>query len=219
MERDHYAILFRQNQNNFKKCWSVLKEVINKNKKSTVNQNQTFMSNGKLLTDKSDIVQHFNNYFSNIGSSLAKNLKTENINPLDYVKSIKNSIFLKDVDSNEVKNIIVTLKNTCPGYDNIHTKVIKSTYNLFLIPLTHILNQSIDQGIFPIELKNAKIIPLFKGGDTMLLNNYRPVSILSIFSKVLKKLMYNRLFSFLSKTSFYININLDFEKVTAQIWH
>ena len=212
VEQDHYAILFRQNQNNFKKCWSVLKEVINKNKKSTVNQNQTFMSNGKLLTDKSDIVQHFNNYFSNIGSSLAKNLKTENINPLDYVKSIKNSIFLKDVDSNEVKNIIVTLKNTCPGYDNIHTKVIKSTYNLFLIPLTHVLNQSIDQGIFSIELKNAKIIPLFKGGDTMLLNNYRPVSILSIFSKVLKKLMYNRLFSFLSKNKLLYKYQFGFRK-------
>ena len=85
-------------------------------------------------------------------------------------------------------------------------------FHLFLIPLTHVLNQSIAQGIFPIELKTAKIIPLFKGGDTMLLNNYRPVSILPIFSKVLEKLMYNRLFSFLSKNKLLYKYQFGFRK-------
>ena len=61
------------------------------------------------------------------------------------------------------------------------------------------LKESLTQGIVPDELKIAKVIPTFKGGDDMLINNYLPVSILPVFSKVQERLMYNRLYSFITK--------------------
>ena len=67
---------------------------------------------------------------------------------------------------------------------------------------------SIPNGIFPDELRLTKVIPLFKSGDIMLTNNCRPVSILPLFSKVLKKLMYASLLSILKNISSYICINL-----------
>ena len=77
--------------------------------------------------------------------------------------------------------------------------MVKKTYSSFIEPITHILNISITEGVFPNELKIAKVIPLFKSGDTMIFSNYRPVSVLPVFSKILERLMYNRLLGFINK--------------------
>ena len=67
------------------------------------------------------------------------------------------------------------LKNYSHGCDGIHTKVVENTYNVFSEPLLHILNLSITQGVFPDELKIARVIPIYKGGNSMMLNSYWPV--------------------------------------------
>jgi len=66
-------------------------------------------------------------------------------------------------------------------------------------PLVHICNISFQYGIFPEQMKIAKIKPLYKNGDKYSIQNYRPISVLSAFSKILEKLMYNRLLTFLKK--------------------
>jgi hypothetical protein len=77
--------------------------------------------------------------------------------------------------------------------------IIKSLYKSFIVPLTHVLNLSITQGVVPNELKIAKIIPLFKHGDSKLMKNYRPISVLPVFSKILEKLVYKRTIEFIKK--------------------
>ena len=72
-------------------------------------------------------------------------------------------------------------------------------YNSFIVPLTHIMNLSISKGVFPCELKVARVIALFKANDPMYFSNYRPVSVLPLFSKILERLMYKRLLSFINK--------------------
>ena len=66
--------------------------------------------------------------------------------------------------------------------------------NFFIHPLAYVTNLSLSQGIFPDELKKAKIIPLYKANDPMLFNNYRPISLLPLFSKVLERIIYMFLF-------------------------
>ena len=80
-------------------------------------------------------------------------------------------------------------------------KVVKASYASFIEPLTHILNLSIRNGVVPIEMKLAKVTPLLKTDDPMIFSNYRPVSVLPAFSKILERLMYNRLLSFINKFS------------------
>ena len=70
------------------------------------------------------------------------------------------------------------LKNSSPGWDNFQSNVIKDTSDFLLLPLTHLLTLSITQGVFPDELKIAKVIPIFKSGDSAQIGNYRPVSVL-----------------------------------------
>jgi hypothetical protein len=68
-------------------------------------------------------------------------------------------------------------------------------------PLADICNVSFASGIFPDRLKIAKVKPLYKKGNTGEFQNYRPISLSSVFSKIVEKLMYNRLMSFITKNN------------------
>ena len=103
------------------------------------------------------------------------------------------------MSENEVMKTIKNLKNSSPGWDCICPQKIKETTTALCKPLTHVLNLSFSTGYFPEELKLTKIIPLFKANDNMHLNNYRPIAILSVFSKIFEKLMYKRLYKFINK--------------------
>ena len=106
---------------------------------------------------------------------------------------------LDNVFIDEIVNIIKSLKEGSSGWDGICCSIIKSTYTAFIEPLTHVFNLSLTQGVFPNELKVARVVPLFKSGNAMIFSNYRPVSVLPVFSKILERLMYSRLLSFVTK--------------------
>ena len=98
----------------------------------------------------------------------------------------------------EILHTTTNLKaSTSEGFDNISTKMLKQTMKEVATPLAHIVNLSLSHGIFPDDMKLAKIVPIFKNGNTKLFNNYRPISILPAFSKILEKIVCNRLLHFL----------------------
>jgi len=71
--------------------------------------------------------------------------------------------------------------------------------DLIVVPLCKLVNVSFSTGVFPDVLKIAKIIPLHKRGSTQELNNFRPISLLSIFDKIMEKLMHKRLYAFIEE--------------------
>ena len=83
----------------------------------------------------------------------------------------------------------------------ISTNLLKKIYPSIITPIKHIFTQSLLTGIVPSKFKIAKVIPLFKSGDCLDMSNYRPISLLSTFSKILEKLVYNRLYSFLDSNN------------------
>ena len=80
------------------------------------------------------------------------------------------------------------------------------------IPLTYIYNQSIETGIVPDILKVSQISPVYKGGDATDPSNYRPIATLSPFSKVLERLVYNQLYSFIDKHQILYKYQFGFRK-------
>ena len=101
---------------------------------------------------------------------------------------------------------------TATGFDHVPMSLIKETIISISSPLTHIFNQSITSGMVPIELKIARVVPLFKAGDKSIFSNYRPISVLPSFSKILEKLVYNRLIDYLSKYKILSNNQFGFRK-------
>ena len=104
------------------------------------------------------------------------------------------------------------MKNSSAGWDCIRPSIIKKTYKYFVEPLVHMCNVSFLYGVFPNELKIAKVIPLFKGGESKYLINYRPVSVLPVFSKVLERLMYDRIMEFVKENDVLYNMQFGFRK-------
>ena len=102
-----------------------------------------------------------------------------------------------DVSEDIVLNIINKLpnKNSC-GYDNLSTKTIKALKCSLVQPLTLIINQIINTGVFPAQLKIAKVIPIFKKNYQQRFNNYRPISLLPVLSKVVEKVICSQLTNF-----------------------
>lgn len=91
---------------------------------------------------------------------------------------------------------------TSTGHDGISPKMLKQLYNpnAIIYPFVHIVNLSLSTGIVPNAMKLAKVSPIFKNnGSNDIMKNYRPVSLLPVLSKVLERIVYNRLLNFLMK--------------------
>jgi len=122
-------------------------------------------------------------------------------------------MFRTSVTPHEIELIVSTFQdNKAPGPDNIGPKLLKGVLDSLLDPLVYIFNLSFATGKVPQLLKIAKVIPVYKKGERTDPTNYRPISLLSIFDKILEKLMYKRLHSFLQKHSILHQYQFGFSK-------
>ena len=87
----------------------------------------------------------------------------------------------------EVMEIIKSLQNKATGPSSIPLKLLHIVADLIVFPLCPIINMSFSKGVFPEKLKIVKVIPIHKGGSTQDINNFRPISLLSIFDKIIEK--------------------------------
>lgn len=202
-KKKYYEEELKHSQNDTYGTWRIIKSLLSSsNKSSTIPEK--VKHNDCLYTDLNDITEQFNEYFANVGNNLAARITPHDENA--YKKylplSISSSLFLVPISPFEVMQQIHSLKNkkSC-GCDNIATYFVILAANVLANPLSILLNYSFEFGIFPECLKTAKIIPIFKSGDKNEINNYRPISILSIFSKILEKLIAIRTRKFLEKHS------------------
>ena len=109
--------------------------------------------------------------------------------------------------------MLKSLKNGAPGPDEINVMSLKMVSSFIIEPLTYICNLSLTQGVFPDELKLANVLPLYKNEDPYVFNNYRPVSLLNVLSKVFEKVMCNRLIEILEMYQILVNQQFGFRKL------
>lgn len=194
MANDQYIA---QSKNKIKAMWNVVKtETCNE---GTTRNNITLSENGNKICNPSTVADAFNKYFTNIAEKLTKDIPI-NTKHTKNLKSQGNisSLFFHPVTHEEVYEAINELKNKySTGVDGIPDIVIKKSAAYILEPLVHIFNHSLTTGTFPDRLKVSKVKPLFKKGRKDLLESYRPVSIPLGFCKILEKLVYKRVLSFL----------------------
>ena len=120
---------------------------------------------------------------------------------------------MKETTPDEIKLIINDLNaNKSSDIYDISPKFVKSAGTAVSNLLTVIFNRSIIEGNFPEGMKTAKVIPLHKGGSQLQVTNFRPISLLPIFSKIFEKLMYNRLLDFFNKHNIITNTQFGFQK-------
>ena len=192
-KKNYFLLKIQECKGNLQKVWSVVNEALSRRKQSK-KQPTAFKNADSSTIEKAAVPSAFNSYFTTLPT-----VKTPSFPKLGKSSPAERSIFLTPCTSIEICDFISSLSssNTADAL-GLTNHVLKSVSSYVVEPLTHIFNLSISKGVYPDLFKIAKVIPLFKKGDPSLVSNYRPISILPIFSKLLEKVVHKRLFSFLS---------------------
>ena len=199
-KKQYYKKYFEENLDNIKKTWQGIKQIINLNNKPESQITQLYYKNKQVNTNLG-MANAFNEFFTDIGPQLDREIpqckKPGGINL--YLKNIiPQSFLVSPTNPQEIIAIINSLDETkSSGPCSVPTKLLKSARNEISVPLSEICNISFEEGIFPDKNKIAKVIPSHKKGPTNDVNNYRPISLLSVFSKIMEKLMASRLTNYL----------------------
>ena len=193
----HYSYLFVKCNNNLRKSWQVIIQLINRHSQRL--PQTRFQHNDSDISDPSLVAHYFNEFFVNIGRSTAAKIPHKDKNPVSYLKgNYIHSFNATPVTEEEINIILNDLSDSACGWDEIDSKIVKATRHTILQPIVHVCKLSLANGIFPQQLKIAKVITLYKGSDASLFSNYRPISVLPVFSKVLERVMYIRLIEYLN---------------------
>ena len=193
----YYDRKFDEYKSDSQKSWSLINNLIRPFNKSRNLLDEIRFENVKISNnqEKSEI---FNKYFCSIGENIASNVQAHGEH-LKYLRgNFINSFFLNPTNPQEVFSTINNLKpKSNNNINSIPPCVLKATNYIICHPLSKLINLSFSLGKFPRLLKMANVIPIPKQGDLTLIENFRPISLLNIFSKVFEKIVYKRLINYL----------------------
>ena len=195
--------MFSKHQNDIKKTWATINSILNK-KHGKCQLSNFFKVNGISVTDPKTISNSFNNFFTNIGPTFANKIAApSNKSFMDFFKNKTKSTFrFQEVSPLDVLKTISNLKSkSSSGHDNITSTLIKQIAQPLSYPLALIINQSLKTGIFPDCLKLAKGIPIYKKDDLTLFDNYRPISLLPIISKIFERIVFNQIYTYFTSNN------------------
>jgi len=193
-----------------------MKEITGKARQKKNNLPKSLTVNGKYFTDKKAIGNHFNDFFSNIGSKLSAQIGTTDKDFSYYLKECPFELRHDELTFEEFETAFQSIsRNKASGYDDISGNIILECYDVIKNYLFKIARTSLEDGIFPSQMKIAKVFPIFKGGNPEVMGNYRPISVLPVISKVLEKIMYNRIYSYLKQHNLLYEKQFGFQKNTS----
>jgi len=197
-KRNYYSTCFERSRNDCKQTWRIIKQLINANvSKSSI---KSIVFNDRVVVHDGEIADIFNQHFASVAQNINDAIPPPIGDPVENIMAYPdNSFFIFPVTSDEILRIISKMKNSRYGIDSIPTFVFKRAAHLLVDSLTLLINKSFNHGVFPSCLKFAQVVPVHKGGPANCIDNYRPISILPMLSKIFEKCMYVRLVRFLDK--------------------
>ena len=191
------------NSDNPRKMWKTLRNLLPS--KMSCSVPKVLEINNSDVNHPADIANHFNNYFCGIGKSLADQINDScNKDPSHFLRNrIPESIFIAPTYPQEIERIMSSLRNSfSSGPEGFFSFLIKTASTAVLAStLSFIFNFCFENGIFPESLKISKVIPIYNSGAKSEVNNYRPISLLPVLSKVFEKVLHKRITSFVEKHS------------------
>ena len=211
-KKSYLRKFFQENFNNSRKTWNKINEILNRKRNQMT---AIFLSDdGVMITNQKAISNRFNNYYINVAQNLIKEMGETNTEFQDYLKNPnEHSFFINETTPDEIDKYLkkLDIKKASDLY-GISPFLVKTSSEKIKNQLSIIFNLSFVQGIVPNKLKIGVIYPIHKGDTKFICSNYRPISTLPIFSKILEKLMHKRLTSFLEKYEILFKHQYGFQK-------
>ena len=192
---DYYHDKCSEYKSQTKKLWSIINEIAGK--KTDKSSLIEYLQIGSIREyGAKKISNSLAKYFAQVGKKFADKIPSPTTSINDYLKCLqsnKSSIFLNLTDIWEIKCTVNKLPaKKSSGHDNISNILLKEIIDSIAPALSIVFNKSMVAGEFPNIMRLAEIVPLFKGKEHYLETNYRPISLLTTMSKVLEKIVYQR---------------------------
>ena len=209
-KNSYFSNLIESNKGDSKKLWGRLRSL--EYKSTHASSGIVLEQNGSKVFDSYDVATLFNRFYVSVASDLVAKLPS--VSGLFSTTSfafrhfyrrfsgLSHSFTLSLVSRHFVLKQLQSLNpNKAVGLDGISSKFLRDACDTIVEPVCHIINLSIITEVVPNGFKQAKVIPLFKKGSKLDPGNYRPVSVLNVFSKVLERAVHNQLNEYLEKKS------------------
>lgn len=195
-----YENKIKNSDNKIKSIWNIVKEETESKSKNVIKLDK----DGTIISDAREIVNNLNTYFLSIVQQ--NKIKTEISKIRDFMKNScpanNKSFFIGPTTGTEIINLTTCIKNSFScGWDQIPSFIFKKIIVLVADKLADLINKSFEEGIFPDCLKKSDVCPIFKGGDSYECNNFRPISLLIMTSKIVEKVMYVRVENFIKNSN------------------
>nr|CAI5831402.1 unnamed protein product [Callosobruchus analis] len=184
-KHNYYHKQINENNNNAKNLWKVVNNICSK--ENDVISKTIVTANNKVCDTPNSIADSFNDFFCGVGKMYAEKIEKPNTHPLP--RSInQSSFFLEPTSEIEINKTISSLKNEkSTGFDNLKTEMLKNVSDSVAKHLNHLINTIFITGKVPYQFKIAVVTPVHKKGDKKDINNYRPISVISVLAKVFEK--------------------------------
>lgn len=207
-EINFYKKKFTQRKNNSKGTWKLINSFLGRNQSSL---SESFLVQGKCLSDPQKIADEFNTFFIKIPYKIQENLPASIDSPLEGIPFLPFTFYITPITPDETVSVISKLK-AGDNINDIPVKMLKLAPAIFAIQFANLFNLYVQYATYPDALKIAKIQPIFKSGKHNLIENHRPISILPLVDKLFEKLLFARIYSFVSKFNLLASHQYGFRK-------
>ena len=212
----YFQNIFNEMRGNMKKMWTVINGLVKPGLNRNNNLIKSLLINGVILDDPTQVCNILNEHFSTVGSKISAEFgQSDHVITSNH--SVANSLFFKLTQPQDILKIIDNLKNKPCNIDNYSNKAVKAIKFILSPILSHLINKSLLSAYFPKSLKVARVVPLHKGGLKDEVNNYRPISVLPLISKIFERIIYNQLYNFLEKYKILCDNQFGFRKKRSTV--
>lgn len=208
-KKSYYTNMFNNNNQDAKSMWRSINTLLHGRQANRTPEQINYQ--GVSFSNPMDIGNIFNDYFTTIGPATQHKIPNVNSHYKMYLQApVIDSLFIIPATRDEVLKVLLSLKPSAAGFDGVSAIIVKHVAHSLCIPLTYLCNLSFELGVVPTSLKIARVVPVFKAGEKESVNNYRPISVLPCFSKVIEKIMFSRLYNFIAKHNLLYNYQFGF---------
>ena len=194
-----------------RRMWSELNNSMGRHKKSG---KIVLKQNDQVLSDQ-EAANHMNQYFTSIASKIAEKFPTNFAQSTICSTRFQNHCRFSAVTPDEVVRVVHSFRTKKRGMNSIQPVILQLVIHLIAPFISSIFNRCVTNGTYPDILKVARVVPLFKSGDSSSPSSYRPISTLCIFNKIFEKLIHSRLTRFIDANNILSCKQFGFRKQTS----
>lgn len=197
-KREYYSRLISASANKTRKLWEIVRfrtGRVRTRDEISLKIGDHVIVNRKLVAD--ELARHFSTEVKDrlrqlYGDGRGTGCTTE------AMRSV--SLFFPPIQVSEMLTIVLRLKNhTAPGIDEVSAGVVKCCASEVAFYLTAVVNRAVTLGQYPSVLKRSLVVPIYKKGDPCSAENYRQVALASVFSKIMERSIYEKIWDYLEK--------------------